>query len=87
MPRRTFRTSQAKTRGERRSEEKGPFMDGNYSKGFPSKGARYPHSTRPICEAPRHKGWDSRRSEPENSPFGLRQFKALILRFAKKRRK
>jgi hypothetical protein len=28
-PRRTFRTSQAKTRGERRSEEKGPFMDGN----------------------------------------------------------
>jgi hypothetical protein len=22
-------TSQAKTRGERRSEEKGPFMDGN----------------------------------------------------------
>jgi hypothetical protein len=28
-PRRTLCTSQAKTRGERRSEEKGPFMDGN----------------------------------------------------------
>jgi hypothetical protein len=28
-PRRTFRTSQAKTHGERRSEGKGPFMDGN----------------------------------------------------------
>jgi len=28
-PRRTFRTSQAKTRGERRSEEKEVFLDGN----------------------------------------------------------
>jgi hypothetical protein len=28
-PRRTLSTSQAKTRGERRSSEKGPFPDGN----------------------------------------------------------
>ena len=30
VPRRTFGTPQAKTRGERRSSEKGPFLDGNY---------------------------------------------------------
>jgi len=29
MPRRTFCTSQAKTRGERRSVEKWPFLDGH----------------------------------------------------------
>ena len=28
--RRTDRTPQTETRGERRSSEKGPFMDGNY---------------------------------------------------------
>jgi hypothetical protein len=28
-PRRIFRTWQAKSRRERRSEEKGPFLDGN----------------------------------------------------------
>jgi hypothetical protein len=30
VPRRTLGTPQAEARGERRSSEKGPFLDGNY---------------------------------------------------------